>query len=186
MNKINLKKIQQKIITSYFEDGIWDLGIGFIFLFMGILLQVDLPMFVGVAAAITVVMMPILKRSITLPRYGHIQLLQREKKRFTMLFLALFVLGLLFFLMLSSQMGDTAFGQLLADNGLAVIGLVIGGAMVLAAAWLSYTRMYFYGILVAIPFITVDWLIPLPVKLIIAGGIIVLIGVWYCVRFTQR
>ncbi len=186
MNKIDLKEIQRKITTSYFEDGIWDLAIGLIFLSFGLLLQYDLPFFVGVAAALIVTLAPLLKRAVTLPRYGQIQLLQREKRRFSMLFLLTALLGLAFLFFIFSSLNESSFGKMIQENSLLILGIVWGVMIIFVGYWLSFQRLYLYALLIAIPFITLDWLIPLPIKMVIAGGIITIIGIAILVRFIQQ
>ncbi|MAT44645.1 MAG: hypothetical protein CL609_20110 [Anaerolineaceae bacterium] len=186
MNKIDLKEIQRKITTSYFEDGIWDLAIGLIFLSFGLLLQYDLPVFVGVAAALIVTLAPLLKRAITLPRYGQFQLLQREKRRFSMLFLLTSLLGLAFFFFIFSSLNESSLGKMIQENSLIFLGIVWGAVMIFVGYWLSFQRLYIYAFLIAIPFITAEWIMPFPIKMIIAGGIITLIGFAVLVRFIQH
>ncbi len=186
MNKINLKEIQRKITTSYFEDGIWDLVIGLVFLNFGLSLIIDQVVFVGVGAAVVVTLVPLLKKWITLPRFGHIQILQREKRRFSMLGVLLLVIGLALALGLSSTLANTSLGEIFLSNALLLIGLIWGGTLVFVGYWLHYNRLYLYGPLIAFPFATQDWLIDFPLKMIIISALITLVSLIVMLRFIQK
>ena len=186
MTKINLNQIQRNIITSYFDDGIWDLFIGLIFLSFGFFIQIDLAALIGAAAAVLITTAPLLKRSITLPRYGHIQLLQKTKRQFSALMLALVVAGLFFLILFATVFAESSLSNLLHENGLLLLGVFWGLFLIGVGYWLHFARLYFYAVLIALPFISADWLLPFPLKIMIAGGLISLIGLWVMIRFMRR
>ena len=125
MNKINMKEIERKVLTSYFDDGIWDIMIGLLFLAFGLSLHFDFAAFIGVFAAI-LVLLPIQgKKSITLPRYGLIKPLDSQRKKFSMLAIAGVVIGLLFLFVVAIG-NSSSLAEMLRTNGLLLMGIAIG------------------------------------------------------------
>lgn len=185
MNKINMKEIERKVLTSYFDDGIWDIMIGLLFFAFGLTLHLDFAALIGVFAAI-LVLLPIQgKKAITLPRYGLIKPLESQKKRYSMLAIASVVVGLLI-LMVIAIGNSTSIAILLRTNSLLIMGITMGILLSIVAYVLNYDRLYLFAGLFAFSFGSGEWLISLPIKMMIAGSLIFLIGLWVLFRFLQR
>jgi membrane-associated HD superfamily phosphohydrolase len=185
MNKINMKEIERKMLTSYFDDGIWDMVIGFIFLAFGLSLQLDVAWMIGVLAAMAGLVPFQAKKVITVPRYGLIKPLDQQKRKYSMLAIAGIVIGLLLFIVVSLG-SSTSIADYVRNNSLLMLGIIMGVLLILTAYFINFQRLYLYAGLFALSFSTGDLILTLPVKMIISGSIIILIGILVLIRFLQR
>ena len=185
MNKINMKEIERKMLTSYFDDGIWDMVIGFIFLVFGLSLQFDAAALIGVFAAVAALVPFQAKKIITVPRYGLIKPLDEQKRKYSMLAIAGIVTGLLLLIVVSLG-SSTSIADYIRNNSLLILGIIIGVILILTAYFINYQRLYLFAGLFALSFSTGDLILTLPIKMIISGSIIFLIGFLVLIRFLQR
>jgi hypothetical protein len=185
MNKINMKEIERKVFTSYFDDGIYDMMIGLLFLVFGLGLYLDIGGLIGVFTGLAAVMPLIFKRSVTLPRYGLIKPLEHQKRKLSTLGIASVVVGLLVFFVFVVG-SASSITSILRTNGLLLMGLLWGGMLSLLAYFLHYERLYLYALLIAFSFVSGEWLISLPIKMILSGSIILINGIRVMIRFLQR
>ena len=69
----SLKQISRKTNAQYFEDGIWDIMIGVIFLLVGIAVWYNMDA-LSLAPLLLVFSPALIKKKVTLPRTGHIRI----------------------------------------------------------------------------------------------------------------
>ncbi|MFC2058378.1 hypothetical protein ACFLTS_01875 [Chloroflexota bacterium] len=190
---IDFQRIERKVWTSYFQDGLWDIFMGLLMLGLGVTSLTDerpAVYVIGYAIiALAVLVFSIGKRLITYPRIGRVKfgLYRKKKQRKVMIIVGLCVmLGLLGFVMGS-------FG-LTPDKGLPneIIALIVGivflavfGSM---AYFMDFNRMYAYGLLIAISIALVFALNNSAgsIAMCVSGSMTVLIGVLIAVRFTRK
>ena len=67
---IDLKQIERKAYTSYFQDGLWDIFMGLLMLGMGITIAFESEILYGVVLAIAVLVVSVGRKLITEPRIG--------------------------------------------------------------------------------------------------------------------
>jgi len=188
-----LREIEKKMWLRTFEHGLWDIGIGSLFLMFGLTIVVHFP---ALAAIWIVGLMPGLRevgRKLVVPRIGHVQFREprsKAKDRLTGVLTATSVIGMamfLIFLWLSKGVAP-AWVQWIGAHFILVIGLIWGGALAIAGWLVMFPRLYAYGALVFVSLIITDSMegYHLGVSLIAAGGAILLVGVILLVRFLRR
>ncbi len=196
--KISLKQVERKAFESAFQHGLWDIFLGCIVLEFAIapLLSrrlgdfwssaIFLPFWGLVYFAIWLI-----KKYVITPRIGTVKFGSWRKARlmrFNVVMLALnaaaFMLGIVALLNVSILPGWTHMVR---------FALVFLLGFSIAAYLLGITRLYFYGLLVALSPLVGEWLyanmrIPhhgFPITFGIATGIIILTGLVLFFRFLQ-
>jgi hypothetical protein len=143
---LDLKALEKKAWTSYFQDGLWDIVIASMMLTMAIRTLTDnvwftLGMFSGV------IILVIGKRFITIPRLGRVKFSQFRIMRQTKLVVSIGIAVIATFgLLLLINMG-WEFSKVITSLGMAVfLALVFG----LIAYFLDFPRLFIYGLMFAI------------------------------------
>jgi hypothetical protein len=198
--RINLKELERKAWTSYFQDGLWDIYLGFLLLTMGmgpVLPSLDTSVIWTLAMLLTFSVLAWLafwagKKFITTPRMGLVKFGPRRKARLkktrAVLFLSV-LLGVIMFVLRAMWNIEWAAIPIPAYVW-AVQAVVVFG---LGAYFLDVSRFYAYGMLYALP-------VPVGIVLLqntgfpglmflpfgISGGIMVLIGVVLFIRFLRE
>jgi hypothetical protein len=182
--EIDLREIEKKSWSTYFEDGLWDIFIATLMLTMAIRTLTDVVwftplMFVGVLVVV------IGKRQITVPRIGFVKFSsKREKKRIKLIIIigvAVVLTGVLLSLPLLGQKPPKAVSTLF----MAVFLMVIFSSM---AFYMEFNRLYLYGLMFAVNEIVWGqvgehagaYLI------LIFGVAVMIIGIVFLVSFIQR
>jgi len=76
----DLKQLENKLVMSYFQDGIVDLLIGMMFILDGVLMLTNNTQFVGIVIIFTILIAPI-KKKLIIPRVGFVKFrVTREQK----------------------------------------------------------------------------------------------------------
>jgi hypothetical protein len=201
----DLRQVQKRIyqMTS-FEDGLWDLLLGLIFLALAIypltreLLgpEWNVVLFLVVLGILVVVQLT-LRRFISLPRIGYARARRSPKVRLLVFFTALMVLitlGLLLVTLLGP--GSEAAPTSLASSGRnytveIVLVLVMGGLFSAMGYIFGVGRLYAYGWLIGLANLasvymthTAGWTFNLP--LAVVAGLIMLIGAILLSRFLRK
>ena len=198
--KINLKELERKAWRSVFQDGLWDMYLGFLLLTMGmgpVLPTLDTPIMWTLAMLLMLSVLAWLafwagKKFITTPRMGLVkfgpQRKTKLKKTRAVLFLSV-LLGVITLVLRAMWNVEWAAIPIPAYVW-AVQAIVVFG---LGAYFLDVSRFYAYGMLYAIP---------LPVGLVllqntglpglmflpfgVSGGVMVIIGVALFIRFLRE
>jgi len=174
---LNLKELERKAWTSYFEDGFWDLFFGVILITMGVRSLTDNVFFTfGIFGAVLVHILG--KRYITTPRIGRVKFGPKRQKR-QMKIMVIILISLLVLLSLGTLTTQTAFPVMAL--WLAVLFSLLGYMM-------DFSHFYIYGLIFAIS--EVIWSVygePYgPIANLIFGAIILLVGLAVLTRFLKK
>jgi hypothetical protein len=197
---INLKELERKAFRSTFQDGLWDMYLGFLLLTMGmgpVLPSLDASIMWTLGILLMLIVLAWLafwvgKKFITTPRMGLVkfgpQRKAKLKKTRAVLFLSA-LLGVITFVVRAMWNVEWAAIPIPAYVW-AVQAIVVFG---LGAYFLDVSRFYAYGMLYAMP-------LPVGIVLLqntglpglmflpfgVSGGIMVIIGVVLFIRFLRE
>jgi len=188
---LDTKKLEQRMLLYYTQDGLWDLCLGACVMAWGLAIRFDLAAFIGVFCGVAVVLVWTLKKVITHPRAGYARMREGGplQRRFTKALAIAVVLGLVVFLL-----GIVAF-ELVSGNAATVLRAyfpVMFGAMVailfsVIAAWVHQPRFYVYALLIFLAGVVHQWSgVELWIAVTSAGTAIVLAGAVVLVRFLRN
>ena len=197
---INLKELERKAFRSTFQDGLWDIYLGFLLLTMGmgpVLPALNTSVMWTLAILLMLSVLAWLafwagKKFITTPRMGLVKFGPQRKAKLnkTRAVLSLSaLLGVIMFVLRATWNIEWAARIPIPAYIWAVQAIVVFG---LGAYFLDVSRFYAYGVLYAIP-------VPVGIVLLqntglpgfmflpfgVSGGIMVLIGVVMFVRFLR-
>jgi len=196
--KIELKKIEKKAWTSYFQDGLIDIFIGCIVIMFALapILSESLGDFWSSFVflpfwALVYLLVLLAKKYVVTPRIGIVKFgVVRKKKmiRFNLIIFIVLVVG--FILGLVSFIDFNVPGWI----HLARFGLIVLITSSVAAYFLDYPRLLLYGILFDLSLIIGEWLwvnkgVPhhgYPITFGITSAIIIIIGLIVFVRLLQN
>ncbi|MDH4212186.1 MAG: hypothetical protein OEV79_12145 [candidate division WOR-3 bacterium] len=160
--KIDLKKLERKVWTSFYEDGIWDIYLGLLLSSIAIgafCTDVGISEKYSIFGHVGILVFAILflalgKRFITLPRIGTVVFGPRGRARLTkaQILLAIScVSGLAAFLLIVSTMGNATARQPVMGYIVPLFWIVNMLLLFsLAAYFLNYARLYIIGFLYAV------------------------------------
>jgi hypothetical protein len=189
-DEINLKEIERKAWISYFEDGLWDLFFGVLFLISGIRSLTDNVSYVGglyaLLLVVCILILPIGKKRITIPRLGYVKFGPARKLRQSkaIAVLAISVLATFALLMLSKS-GLALPPKMLISPIIAGWIAVVFGVL---AYYLDFKRLFAYGVLFAISEV-LSGLFGEPIGSImqtISGVAVLVVGIAVFMRFMRR
>jgi hypothetical protein len=194
---INLKELERRAFRSTFEDGIWDIYLGLVFVIFGFVpfLRTTLGISEGVAITIHIallvpsIMVLILgKQYITAPRLGTVTFRKERQRKLSGLKIVLglsVVVGLITFALISTnQLNISGFWLVFAGMIIVVMGSM--------ALLMDYNRLFFYAILWAISMPIGVWmegqgmLSDAPMTFIVTGGLAVVVGLVYLQSFLKN
>lgn len=198
-NELDLKQLERRAWTSFFEDGLLDLLMGLALLAVGInaMLRGIFTSELSQDAAAAVLMVLALvaywagKRFITVPRTGRAEFSSARKSRQTrvaLIYAVSVVVGAIVFLMgmLGLSVNPPAWAQRLGPEGFLALG--IGGWMFLILALASYFMDYKRGYVIAALYALAfggKVLLHNPITFIVAGMLAVLMGLAVFGRFLR-
>jgi hypothetical protein len=181
---INLKEIERKAWTSYFEDGLWEFFFGALFLIGGIRSLTNNVSYTFLLL-VPILILPIGKKLITIPRLGHVKFGPARKLKQTKVFAILIISVLAMLALLLFPRSGLALQELPISPIMAVWIAVVFG---LIAYYMDFRRLFVYGLLYALT--EVLWGQfgePIgPVVQTISGIVILLVGVAVFMRFVRR
>ena len=198
---INLKELERKAFRSTFQDGLWDMYLGFLLLIMGMGPVLPALNKSVIWTLVILLMLSVLawlafwagKKFITTPRMGLVrfgpQRKAKLKKTRAVLFLSA-LLGVILFVLRATWNIEWAARIPIPVYIWAVQAIVVFG---LGAYFLDVSRFYVYGVLYAIP-------VPVGIVLLqntglpgfmflpfgVSGGIMVIVGVGLFIRFLRE
>jgi hypothetical protein len=194
MENIDLKEIERRAYLTYHKDGILDIYIG-----MGIMTLASVfffEVFVSTGTSGIMVLLPILyaasKKQYTIPRLGYVKFSQSTMGRARNSITLALLLG-----SISAVAGLFAFYSILSTGNNWIEPLIANWKITLAAILLvvfslfgyvsDLRRMYYYGMLSLIVFVS-GMFLPIPGYMLIlaVGGIISINGITLLYRFTQE
>jgi hypothetical protein len=181
---IDLRDVERRAWTLYFQDGLWDIFFGLLFLGGGLRALTDnLWFYLLVLAGVLVVILG--KRWITLPRLGQIHFSPQREARTRVVRVvaagAMLITAVIFILIISG-----------ADLSGAPVGwifvIMVPGVFLLMAYMMDFTRLYGYTVLIAV-FTVLGEFVGDPAAAwaqIIAGLVPLTVGIILLVRFLRR
>jgi hypothetical protein len=203
----DLRQVQKRILQLMsFEDGLWDLLMGAIFVFLAIypitreLLgpEWNIVLFLGGVVLLAVGQL-VLRYFISVPRIGFMRPRRSPKLRILGIFtviMVLLTLGLVLVTLLGpgSQAAPSATAETSTERGYAVeliVVLVMGGLFSAMGYFFGVSRLYFYGWLIGLANLAsvymthnAGWSFNIP--LAVVAGMILLIGFVLLVRFLRK
>ncbi|MFQ5865853.1 MAG: hypothetical protein ACE5IW_11550 [bacterium] len=183
--KINLKELERKVWTSYFEDGLWDIFIGIWILTMGMRAITDNVWFSLIALS-SVLIGLLGKKFITIPRLGYVKFKPARKAKLDMRYMVVAIAAFISFMILFIVVSKEFYATKGIRAALQGIGLTLMSGLI--AHLMHSGRLFIYGLLFAM--IMVLWeLYGNPVGTIlslITGSAILLIGLVLLTRFLRK
>lgn len=182
---INLKEIERKSWTSYFQDGFYDIFMGLLMLGMGLNLLFDANDWYIAVLWLGLLILIAGRRLITIPRVGRVKFGPerriKQKKVIIVLVISLIVGLAVSFIPLSG-----------VEPSKIVIAAVVGVWSILifslVAYFMDFRRLYAYGLLFAISMalmMALDDLIP-TILFLASGSIALLVGLVVLIRFIRK
>ena len=192
-NRFALRELEKKAWLRTFEHGLWDIGIGSMFLMFGLTILIDFPAFSAIWVAALGPSLREAGRKLVLPRIGHVQFRERgklAKRHLRGMLTVVMLLGIVFFLFFTWVLRGSipVWAQWVRDHFILFIGLIWGGALAITGKLVDFPRLYAYGGLIIGSLIITDFVegYHLGVALSLAGGAILLTGVVLFARFLKR
>jgi hypothetical protein len=202
VDRIDLREIERRAYTSYHQDGLLDIAIGFYLVLFGLWVIADVSYPFFLIYLFSVPAWAGVKRKITVPRMGYVRFRKGRKSRQTRIVLvvtsmltALVIMGTL---ALRTDGLDTAppWLSLIRECGVILIGGIAGGVALSAVAYVSeFRRFYAYAALAASMYTGGHFLVAVPgwdvwqrmaVVHIPLGAVILGGGLYMLNRFVRR
>lgn len=202
--KLNLKELERKAWRSFFDDGLWDIYLGLLLALMGVssfmnTLELTEAMHMSIYISLLIVVMLgfwAAKRFITVPRIGRVKFGTEGRKRRIKTSLVLFasvVFGFILFIVLGGvSRGDISRDlpwDVIVPAAWALNMLLVFGLM---GYFLEFERLYLIGLVYSIV-LPLDSILRkatdlhiAPYLFVLAGFIIVAVGVVYLIRFLRN
>ncbi len=185
MQELDLKGIERKAWTSYFQDGLWDIFMGLLMLGMGMNILIDEIMIHVAIAAVAVLLLSVGKKLITVPRLGRVEFgpVRKLKQRKVVVILTIsFIIGIVAMVipLLGIDLPEPAFA--------AIAGTWITLVFSLMAFFMDFRRLYIYGLLFAVSFalaLALDNVVPV-ITFFSSAGIAIPIGILLLIRFVRN
>lgn len=199
-NEMNLQELEKKAFRSTFQDGLWDIFIGFIFVQFVIApflsergwgdfwsSAVFFPVYMTVIAGVT-----LLKKYVVAPRLGMVQFSKKRKSKFKRLILVtniILVIGIIagvFFVDLSNLNIKWLFP--------AIFSLILLIGFSLTAYLLDLTRFYIYGAMNSLAVIVGELLYQFagashhgfPVAFGVTSSVMIIVGIVLLIKFINK
>ena len=196
--KISLKGAERKVFSTAINDGLWDILLGCFFLIFALapFLSTRLGDFWS-----SVVFLPFwllvflivqwLRKHMVTPRVGVVKFGQARRtklRKFAVVMLAVNVIVFIFGLVAAMSFGRVT-GQIYTIT----LGLIFLIGFSVAAYFLDFNRLYFYGLLVGLSFLGGEWLWArgyashhgYPITFGTTAGIMILVGLAVFVRLLH-
>lgn len=203
--ELNLKEIERKAFRSTFQDGLWDIYLGLIVIFMA--LFVFRPdegygpwnfIWLVIGFSLSGLIFWVGKMFVTLPRMGQVSFGPMRKRKISTLAIIMGVVvliqvGIVLFTVggwlnedLAAKL-NTLLGEANMERAaVAAVGsLFIGPSMILVAFFSDFPRGYYIAILMAVA-VFLMILLNQPIYAILIGGLIILPGLVLFIRFLQK
>lgn len=192
MENIDLKEIERRAYLTYHKDGILDIYLG-----MGIMSVASVFFFeVFLTSTGIIALFPILyaasKKQYTIPRLGYVKFSQTTQGRARNSVTLALLLGSMsavagFFAFYSVISTGQSFVEPLIENWRITMAVILLGVFSLFGYVSDLRRMYYYGLLSSIVFVS-GLFLPIPGYMLVlaVGGIISINGITLLYRFTKE
>ena len=198
--EIDLKALEKKAWTSYFDDGLLDITAGLFILSFGIGMTTRFT-YLTVLSWMVVFLFAAAKKSITLPRVGLVKFNPEREKRmksetsfYVLFFIMTAFLGLVFFLAMTMGIPQSL-KTIVGSLALITYELIMGVGLCFVAYWKQIPRFYAYGVLVfiltfAVAFIDISvtehMFFSAAYQFIISGTVILIVGLVVLAQFLRK
>lgn len=189
--EIDLKRIERKGYLSFYQDGIWDLFIGLSFIGMAVGVFYNYPGITAIIPALALVIVPGLKKLITLPRLGYVKLSPaREvkiRKNISSLVLLLTLTAVLGGIVFFAYTGNSGWQRWIKSLALLPFGAVL--SLIAGAVGFLYgiKRVLIYAVLILVIFIIGHILELRPTfHFSVIGITMTLVGLAMLIRFISK
>ena len=179
--------LEEKMIKTYWHDGLLDLLLGLGLVVVGIAWQFDMVALSSVAAALVPLWKP-LRQKLVEPRLGHVVFTQAREKRERSFLSSMAVLGLVFlaagvFAYVSFETGGAL--PMHWVPGLPAVLLAI--PVVAVGPLIKSHRFLIYGAVLALSGVgAVVWGLKPGAAFLASGAVILVVAVWLMVRFFRE
>ena len=203
-DSINLKQLEKRAWRATFQDGLWDIYLGLIFLglgvgwigdYIGLFYPFGTIILMFSIDIIAILVITLGKKYISTPRLGQVKFGEKRKKRkkWLMIFLLLNVVFslIIFILTITSNLDQLFMPSLFTPLALGL--MIITVPLSILTFFLQVPRLFVYALIGGFGFFLSELLYPLvgePWDIIISygsiGGSILLIGLFIFIRFLQK
>ncbi len=156
-DKIDLRQIERKAYLSFYQDGIWDLFIGLSFIGMAVGVIYNNMAITALIPALGIVIIPGLKKLITLPRLGYVKLSPaREvkiRKNISALVLLLTLTAVLGGIVFFAYTGNSGWQRWLKSLALIPFGAVLSLIAGVVGFLYGIRRVFIYAALILVIFV---------------------------------
>jgi hypothetical protein len=196
--QVSLKGAERKVFSTAINDGLWDILLGCFFLMLAIgpLLSTSLGDF-----GASVVFLPFwllaflivrwLRKHVVAPRVGVVKFGQARKTRLRKFTVVMLVINVIAFIL--GLVATITFGRVAGQIYTTTFGLILLIGFSVAAYFLDFGRLYFYGLLVGLSFLVGEWLWArgyashhgFPITFGATSGMMILVGLVVFVRLLR-
>jgi len=178
------KKIKRKVYMSYFQDGLWDIFLGFFLLGWGVTVWFDLPWLPGAIFIGFFWLVLGLKKKSTYPRIGHATPTKQRNRILKIVIAGVVVLVAIIVVLPIVNGGEI---QFLRNYFEFLFGSMIAIAVALIGYWWRIYRWYLYAGMLFLFFVFNQWSdLSFSLSFIMPGGIFTLCGLAILYRFLRK
>jgi hypothetical protein len=195
--KMDLKEMERRAWTTYFQDGIWDMFLGLVLVNMGlgVILYAQWSALPRISASLGVSVIGITlfwigKRYITIPRLGVVKFgSKRRKNRKHLLLIVLFSVVITFTILIFSMLSNSdilvGFSMPSVNYMGIFISILVGATMIAIAYFNDFLRGYYIAFLFAIS-ILIRELFGITWIFLLNGAFIIIPGIVLFFRFLRK
>jgi MFS family permease len=161
--QISLKEAERKAFRATYNDGLWDIFLGCFFLMFAIgpFLSPSLGVFWSSAVflpfwGLVFLVIWLIRKRVVTPRIGVVKFGQARKTRLRKLTVVMLVANVIAFIL--GLVAAMSFGRVPGQTYTITLGLILLIGFSIAAYFLDFSRLYFYGLLVGLSFLIGEWL----------------------------
>ena len=185
VQQTDLRQIRRRVYMSYFQDGLWDILLGLALMSWGLVFLFNLGWLPGGLIIVMYSMVFALKRQFTYPRIGYARTTEAQKITMRMGIaggvLALLGVAVLLLFAVGSR------PDWLGEYFIFLFGCLLALVVSIIAYWWKVNRWYGYAMLVVAGVAFHQWLdTPLPLSIVVPGGIVLLSGTAILIRFLRE
>ena len=175
-SKKNLEK-RGKSIWKFFEDGIWDIFLGMLIIWLGLMTFYKWSGWYALVLIVFPIIPYVLKKWVTLPRVNQIKLKPKKRRAITEMGLIVFAIIIILLLIVKKEPGLAGVFSYIKENGVLVLGAILGTVTWYVAYAFGFQRLYFYGLLIFVGFFFEFWLtIEKTFSFSVFSGVIILLS----------
>ena len=196
--RISLKQAERKAFSTTINDGLWDILLGCFFLAFAItpFLSTSLGDFWGSVVFapfwwLVFLVIRLIRKNVVTPRVGVVEFGQARKAKLRKFTVVMLVANVIAFIL--GLVAAMSFGRVPGQIYTITLGLILLIGFSIAAYFLDFSRLYFYGLLVGLSFLVGEWLWArgyashhgFPITFGTTAGIMILVGLAVFVRLLR-